>query len=229
MGRRKETITMTEYDIRLSLGHVLIDSGSGWLLVDTGSPLSFHEDGRIILCGESFSVPTSLLSTDADYVSDKVKERVSGLVGMDILSRFGVKFDIPAGKLTFGCTTDGMTQVPSSLGLGYVFVEMTVNGRPAKIILDSGAPTSYVSPSFTEGLTPVDRVTDFNPMVPGDAFETDIFEFPATFAGREFTMRAGHLPGMMGTMLEILGVKGVFGMEILGRFPVVIANGGVWV
>ena len=221
---------MSEYDIKLSNGHILIEGGNGRLLVDTGSPLSFHESGRLILGGKEFSVPTSLMGTDADYVSNNVHERVSGLVGMDIIERLGgVRLDIPAGRLTFSCGTEGMRRVPSHTGMGYVFMDMTVNGHQAQVILDTGAPVSYVSPVLTEGLTPVDRVTDFNPMVPGDTFETPIFEFPASFAGRDFTMRAGHLPKLMGAMSSMLGVKGVVGMEILGRFPVAIVDGGVWV
>lgn len=218
---------MTEYDIKLADGHVLIDGGNGWLLVDTGSPLSFHESGRIILCGQSFSVPTELLNTDADYLSEHINECVGGLVGMDILGTFGVKFDLPAGKLTFGCPTDGMTRIPSHTGLGYVSMDMTLNGRPVRVILDSGAPISYVSPSITEGLTPIGYKTDFHPTA--GVFETPIFEFPASFAGKDFTMQAGHLPGLMGMSVSLLGVKGIVGLEILSRFPLAIADGSVWV
>lgn len=217
-----------EYDIRLSRGHVLIDGGEGLLLVDTGSPMSFHELGRIRLCGEERRVPRSLPGAGPDYVSGKVGERVAGLVGMDILGPLGVRVDVPGGKLTFHPSTEGAAPVPSGVsGMGYVFADMTVAGRTARVILDTGAPVSYVSPSFTEGLEPVDRVTDFNPMVPGDTFETDIFELPATFAGRDFRMRAGHLPGLFTGMLSMLGVDGVVGMEIFGRAPVVIAGGEV--
>ena len=106
---------------------------------------------------------------------------------------------------------------------------VTVNGRQVQVILDTGAPVSYVTPSLTEGLTPVDRVQDFNPMVPGGIFETPIFEFPASFAGHDFPMRAGHLPKLMGAAISLLGVKGVVGMEILSRFPVAIVDGSVWV
>lgn len=221
---------MNEYAIKLTNGHILIEGGNGRLLVDTGSPLSFHESGRLILGGQAFSVPTSLMGTDAEYVSDNVHDRVSGLVGMDLIDRLGgVRIDVPAGKLTFGCGTEGMTRVSSHTGLGYVFMDLTVNGRVVQVILDTGAPISYVSPSLTEGLTPVDRVTDFNPMVPGGTFETPIFAFPASFAGREFPMRAGHLPKLMGAAISLLGVKGVVGMEILSRFPVAIVDGSVWV
>ena len=217
-----------EYDIRLSRGHVLIDGGEGLLLVDTGSPMSFHELGRIRLCGGEYRVPASLPGAGADYVSDKVGERVAGLVGMDILGPLGVRVDVPGGKLTFYPSTEGTAPVPSGVsGLGYVFADMTVAGRPARVILDTGAPVSYISPSFTEGLVAVDHVTDFNPMVPGDTFETPIFEFPASFAGCDFQMRAGHLPGLFTGMLSMLGVDGVVGMEIFGRMPVVIADGKV--
>ena len=221
---------MSEYDIKLSNGHILIEGGNGRLLVDTGSPLSFHESGRLILGGQEFSVPTSLMGTDAEYVSNNVHERVSGLVGMDLIGRLGgVRIDVPAGKLAFGCGTDGMMRIPSRVGMGYVFMDMTVNGRQVRVILDTGAPVSYVSRSLTEGLTPVGRVKDFNPMVPGDTFETPIFEFPASFAGKDFTMRAGHLPQLMGAAISLLGVEGVVGMEILGRIPVAIVDGSVWV
>ena len=105
---------------------------------------------------------------------------------------------------------------------------MTVAGRPAQVILDTGAPTSYVSKSFTEGLDPVDRITDFNPLIPGDTFETPIFEFPASFAGKAFSMKAGHLPGSLQMPLSMLGADGVVGMEILKRFAITIADGSVW-
>jgi len=173
---------MIEFDIILSRDHILINSDGDILLVDTGSPASFHENGSIHLGGEVFPVATSLMGVDSAYVADKVGQPVSGLLGMDIIGRLGMKIDIPGGKLTFSPSTDGMNRVPSGWGLGYMSMEMTLDGRPAKVILDTGAPTSYVSESITAELTPVGRVTDFNPLVPGDTFETLTFEFPASFA-----------------------------------------------
>ena len=217
-----------EYNIILSRDHILIEGVDGILLVDTGSPMSFHEKGLLHIGGEEFSVPASLMGVDASYIADKVGERVSGLLGMDIISRLGMKIDIPGGKLFFHPSTDGMNCLPSRMRMGYMSVEMVLAGKPARIILDTGAPTSYVSGSFTEGLNPIGQVTDFNPLVPGDSFETPIFEFPASFAGNDFTMKAGHLPDSLQMMLSVLGVDGVVGMEILKRFPVSIAEGSLW-
>ena len=105
---------------------------------------------------------------------------------------------------------------------------MVMAGKSADVILDTGAPTSYVS-KLTEGLAPISRVKDFNPLIPGDAFETLIFEFPASFDEKEFEMKAGHLPVFCQTILSMCGADGVVGMEILKRFPLTIADGGVWV
>lgn len=220
----------TEYPIRIVRGHILIlDERDTTLLIDTGSPLSFHCYGVISVGGESFEVPTTLMGVDSAYITDKVGETVDGLVGMDIIGEGGLLVDVPGGRVVFGCPTDGMTRVPSRLGMGYMSLEMEIRGRVASVIIDTGAPTSYVSESLTEGLTSHGTVEDFNPFVPGDVFETPLFEFPASFAGLSFTMRAGHLPQMMGSVLGLLGVDGVVGMELLRQRPLLIAEGGVWV
>ena len=216
-------------NIILSRDHILIDSADGILLVDTGSPMSFHENGLIHLGDEDFPVPASLMGVDSSYITEKVGVRVSGLLGMDIISRVGMKIDLLEGKLSFHPSTDGMVRVPSKTGMGYMSVEMVLAGKPASVILDTGAPTSYVSRSFTGDFSPIGQVTDFNPLVPGDTFETPIFEFPASFAGSTFTMKAGHLPGSLQMMLSVIGVDGVVGMEILKRFSITIAEGSVWV
>ena len=222
---------MTEYEIKLSKGHILIHDGEGWLLVDTGSPLSFHESGRITLDGKTRRAFRSFPGVDAAYVSGKVGERVGGLVGMDILGWAPVKIDLPAGKLTIGCTTEGMTRVPSrTLMTGHVLVDMIVNGRPTSLVLDTGAPVSYVDPSFTEGLEPVGTIIDFMPGLFGgdDTYETHVFEFPASFAGREFMMKAGHLPAEKQLEVSMVGATGAVGYELFSRFPVAFADGSVW-
>ena len=223
---------MNEYEIRIANKHILINDGNVWLLVDTGGNRSFCETGRITLCGKRFPVANYIqfyARVDAEYVSRNVGEQVSGLIGMDILSQFAIKFDLPAGKLTFGCPTDGLTLVSPGAGRGFVSMNMTINGHQAHVLLDSGAPISYVSPFLTEGLTSIGTTIDFSPLTPNSPFETPLFEFPATFAGNDFTMRAGHLPDDLERQVSGLGFDGAVGFEVLSRFPLVIADGCVWV
>ena len=222
------SMKMTEYKIEIVRGHILVsDDRSSKVLIDTGSPLSFHAEGVVALGGETFNVPTSLMGTGSDYVTENVGTHVDGLVGMDILGN-GILIDVLNERIVLGHPTDGLTHVPSQGLLGYMAAEMDIRGRKAKVIIDTGAPTSYVMSSLTDGLTAVDTVTDFNPMVPGGTFETPIFKFPVSFAGQSFEMRAGHLPPLLSTTLSLLGVDGVVGMELLRHRPLLIANGGVW-
>ena len=77
------SMKQTEYAIITARGHVLIDGGEGLLLVDTGSPMSFHELGRIRLCGGEYRVPASLPGAGADYISDEQLWRIISAQGAD--------------------------------------------------------------------------------------------------------------------------------------------------
>ena len=219
---------MKEYKAEIVNGHILVNDDRGSkILLDTGSPLSFHAERIVALNGKTYPVRTSLGSADSRYVTDNVGTAVSGLVGMDILGESNLLIDVPGGRVVLGCPTDGMTRIASSQG-AYVFMEMEIRGQMVKVILDTGAPISYVSSSLTEGLEVVDVVDDFNPAVPGGKYRVPRYEFSAAFAGQEFRMRAGHLPPALQMAVSILGVKGVVGMEVLKHQPVLIAD-GVWV
>ena len=39
----------------------------------------------------------------------------------------------------------------------------------------------------------------------------------------------GHLPPLLQAQIASTGCEGAVGLEITERFPIVIANGGVWV
>ena len=211
----------------------MVDDRGSKVLVDTGSPLSFHSGGVIAVDDETVTVPTTLLVADSGYVTKNVGTKVDGLVGMNILERKGVLIDIPGGRLVIGQPTQGMTRVPSRylrvplLGVGYMCVDMDIRGKQVKVIVDTGAPVSYVDPSLTEGLAEKETVKDFSPEA--GEFETPIFEFPAAFAGQAFEMRAGHLPKLMQLEISMLGIDGVVGMELLKRQPMLLAEGSVWI
>ena len=220
---------MKEYKIELVGKHILIvDDRGSKVLIDTGSPLSFHSDGVVAIDGETVKVPTTLLVADSDYVTEHVGTKVEGLVGMNVLGRKGVLIDVPGGRVVVGHTTEGMTRVPSrSLMGGYMCVDMDLNGKQVEVIVDTGAPVSYVAPTLTRGLVAKETVKDFSPLV--GEFETPIFEFPAAFAGHAFEMRAGHLPKIMQLEIGLLGINGVVGMELLQRQPLLLAEGSVWI
>ncbi|MBQ9712851.1 MAG: hypothetical protein IJV54_11265, partial [Bacteroidales bacterium] len=60
-------------------------------------------------------------------------------------------------------------------------------------------------------------------------FEKPILEFAAACAGEEYMMRGGPLPGLFNLTLNLIGVKGVVGMEIFRRHALLINEEGVWI
>ena len=219
---------MKQYDIILQKGHILVAEAGGKLLIDTGSPLSFHSAGRFTLCDQTFNVPASLMNVNADYISDKVGTRVEGLIGMDIIGRLGMAVDIPAGTVTFGCGTQGWRRIPSAT-FGVASMDITVAGRPARVALDTGAPISYIGRAYAEGYEAVDTATDFSPLSAADSFEVPVYEIPVCVGGLEMTMRLGTPPADVGAMIAACGLDGAIGLEFLSGNPVLIADGGVWV
>ncbi len=222
---------MTEYSIKNVKGHILIETDGGLVLVDTGSPASFHEDGKIAIGEKVHSVPTNLLIVNTDYIQRQVGAEVKGLIGMDIISKHTMAIDVKNGILTFDCGTEGWTSVQSSSSFSLPAVDINLAGRPAKVLIDTGAPTSYVLPEFTADAEPVGTVEDFSPMLGGgdDTFETNIFELSCSFAGQEFPIRLGNAPATVNMQIRIAGAQGVIGMELLKRFKFLITPHGVCV
>ena len=219
---------MKEYKIEFVSDHILINDDRGSkVLLDTGSPSTFHAGGLVVLDGKTYNVPTSYQGVDSTYATQHVGTALSGLVGMDILGCCGgLLVDVPGGRVVFGYPADGMTRVAPSMSGDRVKMEMEIRSRRVMVLLDTGAPTSYVSRSLTEGLDIVEYREDFNPMI--GRFRVPMFDFPAAFAGREFVMRAGNLPLELERMVASCGVEGAVGMELLKHQPVLIAD-GVWV
>ena len=64
--------------------HFLVKDSAGFILLDTGSPSSFHKKGVISVFGRSYNVPTGIMHVNASFLTDKVGCDISGLLGMDI-------------------------------------------------------------------------------------------------------------------------------------------------
>lgn len=216
------------YKITTIDNHILINSGEGRLLIDTGCPSSFCKEGKITLCGNTETVPDSLMGVDAAYITANVGTEVIGIVGMDFISRHNMAVDLENSILTFDGDRDGWTPVPSGLIMGSPYIEMEICGRPAKVILDTGAKISYISQEYTAGLECTETATDFNPAI-GGSFQTPLYEGQAALSGKNFKIRLGHLPSPLDTLRATLGVDGFAGADIFKHFPVLFADGRVWI
>ena len=202
----------TEYKVQLKKDHLLIDDHQG-ILIDTGSPTSFHDTGRIELCGNSFSVPNSLLNVTSEYLTTEVGCDIHGLLGMDIISKHPILFDLRNNFIFADDDAQYCSNLPSfKLPYNLICVEIIVNGKTTRLIVDTGAKISYIDETFVNGLNSVDTKQDFSPLF--GHFSTAIYECDIQFmANRPVALKFGVPPFLLSSFMSTMNVQGILGLD----------------
>ena len=222
IGYKTTTDMKRTFDINLVDGHLLISDNGNTILVDTGSPVTVHQEDTLSFLGREFPVHTSILGDRIDSLCKLSGIEFTTLLGMDILSQYRVVFDYENRELTFLTDEEaGMegTTVPLVNVLGGVkAVCMEINGQPLEMAIDTGAPLSYVDRIVTDDFESIGEKEDFHPMA--GRYTTPIFKLEAEFCGKRFTGTYGNLPTMMGLSLKLGGLDGVVGYDFFKSFKV---------
>lgn len=217
------------YNVNLIKDHIIINYNEQNLLLDTGSPASFHSSGFINLCGEDIAVNTSLTGVSSNYLSSKVGINIDGLLGMDIINRYPILIDIRCGLILVDDDAVYLRKLKQfemgSFGQGLIAIEMMVNNRNVRMIVDTGAPTSYINESIVSGITSEGEVEDFHPFI-GD-FSTNTYRCDVNILPEIETHNQvfGVLPNLLGKALSMLNVDGIIGIDLFKRFRIQIKNG----
>ena len=166
---------------------------------------------------------------------------VDGLIGPDILSRYDVELDSAAETFRLfkphPCAghavswTDAFTAVPFTLTAnGHVRVRVTVDGRAADAILDTGAPISVLSTKDAEalfGLTTHSAGVDAANPVSGPAWGGAVHAYSARF--KTLTLGGTTIANPRMELIEGRNFLGkdyaalVLGNDILSHFHLYIA------
>lgn len=91
-------------------GLLLAGIGRQWWILDTGSPFSFGRVGAVTVCDRTFPVAERFVTGAtidelASLLMAPLGLPLAGLLGTDVLNRFGVLFDQPAGTVAFDDAT----------------------------------------------------------------------------------------------------------------------------
>ena len=86
------------------------------------------------------------------------------------------------------------------------------------ILVDTGAPLSYISESVTSDMQPVGEKEDFHPMA--GRYTTSVYEAESEVAGRAFTVSYGNLPALLALPLQVGSIDGVIGYDFFKSFKV---------
>jgi len=106
--------------------------------------------------------------------------------------------------------------------MGVPMLSTKVGNTSCQLFFDSGAQISYYQGAIPPNAPSAGTLKDFFPLV--GEFETETYMIPLELAGIRHTIRFGKLPGMMGMALQMAGVSGILGNEVMrnrvtGYFP----------
>ncbi len=207
----------------LDRGHIYATvDGAEWL-VDTGAPVSLSARSSFRLCAHDRAVAASYLGLDASTLSGFVGRPVSGLLGMDVMATLDVAFDIADGTLTLSENPLPVADAVVALGdvMGVPVVQATIGGRSSAVFFDTGAQVTYLRDARALGAVPAGELRDFYPGL--GEFVTETWHVDATVGAVTIQTRCGVLPDLLELTLQLAGVDGILGSDILASHRVVMA------
>lgn len=197
--------------------HAVYAEGDGFVLVDTGSPVTIGRRAALLV--------------DLDEVSKKVGRKIVKLLGTDSMANGPVLIDYQNGLIEFDYAgeDDFPYEIPTSMLPGVPVVTLKIAGKERRMFLDTGAPTSYIASSITAGMTPTGSVSDFHPQA--GEFEVDTFDIETEIADFKGAIAYGNLPAALAAQCEVFGCDGIIGYDLFSRFAVLldVKNGTVQV
>lgn len=225
---------MSEFKLKVWNKHVFIENSGGRILLDTGSPLSCHVDGIIKIEDEEFIVPQTIMNISAEYLSEKVGCKISGLLGMDILSNFSVWICSPqfGNFILFSERGDVNGSKIGTNIMGCPSVNLYVNHQHGTFLFDTGAHISYVSSRFLNGEERCGVTTDFSPLLGNDSYEVDLYYLESTientFCNRNFNAMYAKMPTKLEMIVSQMGADGIIGFDLIDNYRLILSDGHVY-
>ncbi len=149
---------------------------------------------------------------------------IDGLIGGDIMSQFaGVEFNYQNNVITFYESLPAVADrvaVGMSVKMGYTMIDINIDGRNQRMILDSGAPTAYLKAELLPNREPDGESVDVSP---NGEFNSPVFNMATEFAGKTFTVAYGKLPMKYKLGMIPLNCVGVLGTDIFNQGAAIVS------
>ena len=214
---------MHKEEISIQKKYVLLINQEEGIIIDTGSPVSFHQSGKVSFGGKEFQCSKSILGMDQEALHEVFDLPIAGLIGMDILGQFdNLVFDYANHSILCDANLDeyDLLAMPSGAVMGIPYVDLKIADTNSRVFIDTGAPISYISDSYVMHSTAKDRLCDYHPIY--GEFWTDIFDLQVEIEGETVTMQFGKLPAGLHVLLQLTGADAVIGYELLSRYTWVL-------
>lgn len=210
--------------IKLQNGHLFVEINGGVWLLDTGAPTSFGESDNITIGEYTMKLANSYMGLTAKKLSAYIGMECSGLIGTDILNKFDHIIDVSGGTHTISSGVLHCTghELPLTWFMDIPIIQANIKGNDYNLFFDTGAQIGYLQEDIIHSFEPAGIMDDFCPGI--GQFQTDTYYVPVALDESTYKLRCGTLPVILGLTLNMAGVSGIIGNQIItdrviGYFP----------
>jgi len=204
--------------------HIVANIDGKNVLIDTGAPFSLGS-GELDIGSKRHIVRDNFHGISlSDIVTDSGLQ-LDFLIGSDILKNYTLEINWKEKYIEF--TDEYMNNniggnVEVELFMGIPVIPISINGKPQKAFLDTGAKLSYLSGEFTQELTSIGEEKDFYPGM--GTFNTNVFEVDIEITEKRMKLRFGNLPESLQRLFSMSPAKGIIGNDIFKYFDKLALN-----
>lgn len=148
---------------------------------------------------------------------------------MDIIHRYPLQISLSDNMLFIDDNANYAPSFKGTLAQGLIAIEMLVNKRALRMIVDTGAPIAYIKRTIVAGLAPVREVEDFNPLI--GTFKTYTYRCEVNLIIEDlpslpsYHQEFGILPVRLESILSMLHFDGIIGIDLFKRYRIQIKAG----
>jgi hypothetical protein len=206
-------------------GHIVVSIGKFDYLVDTGSPVSFGQGEKIRIGSKQFSIPPTMVGLTTDSINSLSGLHIHGLIGMDILRHFAVRFTLTQTRFSetplFHSTTAIRVPIIGNV-MTIPVIRLKIADAEHRFFFDTGAQLSYLSADLLSGRPSIGQTLDFHPSI--GKFTTETYKVDAHLQEKTETLTFGCLPSSLATVLDLGRAKGILGSELLPKYNITLCN-----
>ena len=217
---------MKEFGLNLHDGHAIIHDGENIILLDTGSPVTFHNQTTLLFLDKNYNVTTDAMGVNIPVLSDLVRYQITTLMGTDILGKYLIEFDYSRQKVTFRNADSDFegTAIPIISLMNIPVVNLGINGQQLRFFLDSGARLSYLNEKYTFGSKSLGEEEDFYPGI--GRYRVPCFLMETLAGNSPFLVKYGTPPDRVIQLLKACQVDGIIGYDFFARFRITLDISG---
>lgn len=206
-------------------GHIIADVNGFNYIVDTGSPVSFGHETTFVIEGKSFSInDDSFGPVTVDSINKLSGLQVDGLIGMDIMTHFNIRFtrtDITFSEKPILHTHTAIKLPIAAAVMGIPIITLNIGGNDEKIYFDTGAKISYLSDDLLVGRS-LGEMDDFYFTI--GKYKTKVYEIGIKINGQVEKLTFGSLPPSLRVLLGAGQTKGVIGSQLLDKYSIILSH-----